>query len=223
MKPNQNQQLQLQQYLCKNLKYRETYAEFYDHILSALETLPGDISFDDASQKIIAEDFGGLTGMRLIENKYQRSVFAEMKKKYFSYAIENLKFSRLILWIVFIATTYYLFEQPWFTFTEFFVMLVAIRFVPILLQLARHLNTTRTVGAPKRSVKSNFFRWLDKGQFGLILLWLAGMPRSFRSAGPLQATLTEIFMTVFCLAVALHTYNFYRVYEDDIRTSFTTN
>src|ERR1700744_1948174 len=223
MKVSPNQQIQLQQYLSKNLKYRETYAEFYDHILSALETLPGNASFDDASQKIIAEDFGGMAGMRLIENNYQRSVFTEMQKKYFSYAVENLKFPRVILWIVFTMAIYYLFKQPSFTFMEFFVMLIAIRFVPFLLQFVKKFNAVRVMGAPKRSVKRGFFKWLNKSQFGLILLSLVGMPHSFRSAGALQAILTEIFMTIFCLIVALHSYNFYRVYEDDIRTSFTIN
>jgi hypothetical protein len=216
MKPDKNQQLQLQQYLGKNLRYRETYAEFYDHILSATEALPAYSSFDEESRKIIQDDFGGIKGMRLIEQNYQRSVFAEMKKKYFSYAIENLKSPLVILWAVFTVGSYYLFNQPWFTFTEFFVVLVFIRLIPFVLQAVKQLNTAYIANAPKKSIKTGFFRWLNRGSFGLILLCLFGMPYSFRSAGPEQATLTEVFMTIFCLAVALHTFNFYWVYKDKL-------
>jgi hypothetical protein len=221
MKPDQKQQLQLQDYLGKNLRYRETYAEFYDHILSALEAMPNDGSFDEVSHKIIEENFGGITGMRLIEQKYQRSVFTEMQKKYFSYAKENLKFPLIILWVAFTVASYYLFKQPWFTFMEFLVLVIFIWLIPFALRLFKQLHTAKATGAPKKSIKSGFFNWLNRGLFMPIFLWL--LAQTFRSADPEQATLTEVFMTIFCLVVALHTFNFYRVYKDDIRTSFTTN
>ncbi len=109
MKPNQQQELRLQAYLAKNLRYRETYAEFYDHILSVVETLPVGISFDNASEEVIEKSFGGIAGMRLIEQNYQRAVFAEMQKKYFSYAIESLKFPGIIIVAFFTLILYCLF------------------------------------------------------------------------------------------------------------------
>jgi hypothetical protein len=53
MKPNQNQQLQLQECLGKYLQYRETYAEFYDHIITALEAKPADAQFEETSKQMM--------------------------------------------------------------------------------------------------------------------------------------------------------------------------
>ena len=220
MKPNPQQELQLQAYLAKNLRYRETYAEFYDHILSAIETLPVGISFDNASEEIIEKNFGGIAGMRLIEQNYQRAVFAEMQKKYFSYAIESLKFPGVIILALFTLTLYCLFKQPWFTFWEYLVMLLLIRFVPFLLQLAKQIKAHPVTGTPKRSVKTGFYRWLNKGPI-LIIGFIFEGTNSFRNADPVKATLTVVFMILFCVIITLHSVNFYRVYRDDIQASFS--
>ena len=66
MKITPEQQSLLQRHLRKILKYRETYAEFYDHIVTAVEAEKANILFDDAVIGIIKNDFGGVKGMRSI-------------------------------------------------------------------------------------------------------------------------------------------------------------
>jgi hypothetical protein len=106
MKPNQQEQQKMQRYLSSKLKYRETYAEFYDHIMSALENKSTDIPFELAMQNVIQDDFGGVEEMQRIENYYQRSIFIEMKKKYMSYVLANLKLPGIIILSAFVVLAY---------------------------------------------------------------------------------------------------------------------
>src|SRR5258708_3419262 len=78
--------------LAKTSLYRETYIEFYDHILSALEAKPDTMDFRVAVESIIADDFGGYSAMRTIETRYQKTIMREMQRKYLGYLIDCLKF-----------------------------------------------------------------------------------------------------------------------------------
>jgi hypothetical protein len=70
MKPNIEQEKIIGQVLRGALKFKDTYDEVYDHILSALDTLPGDVHFTDALYDIMANDFGGVKGLKKIERKH---------------------------------------------------------------------------------------------------------------------------------------------------------
>lgn len=222
MKPNQLQQQQLRQYLGKNLKYRETYAEFYDHILAALEARPADTPFEDVAWKIINEDFGGIEGMRAIEDKYQFSIFREMKKKYLCYAAENFKPQWLAMTGIFAALVYYIVTQHWFSFLDFMLLLIGIRLIPAILQAKRQLKTIPAYGAPRRSIKSGFFTWVNYIPAIIMIGLISLMPGSFRNTDWIQA-MNPVVMVVLFTLVAMHSVAFYKVYRDDIRTSFTVN
>ena len=153
MKPNQQQEQQLKHYLGNNLQYRETYAEFYDHIMAALEANNADVSFEAAMQKIISDDFGGAEGMRYIENKYQYSVFTEMRKKYLNEMIGNLKFPGIIMLSIFALLAYCLVKQPWFNFSVFLLLLLSIRIVPAILQMVLRFGSPSVYGQPKKSIR----------------------------------------------------------------------
>jgi hypothetical protein len=66
MIPTDEQAFVIRRYLDKHLKYRETNAEMFDHILTALEHVLAQLSFGDAMNKVI-DDIGGLKGLAMIE------------------------------------------------------------------------------------------------------------------------------------------------------------
>jgi hypothetical protein len=222
MKPDQQQKMVLQQYLSKNLRYKETYDEFYDHIMAAFEAKPADCPFESTTMKIIKDDFGGIEGMRFIEDKYQYSIFTEMRKKYLAYAIENLKFPWILVFGVFAVLVYYTVKQSWFNFAVFLISLMAIRLVPPFLQMVRRFHSNRIYGQPQRSIKSGFFKWLNYIPAIIICLWLVLTPGSFNNSIWIQQ-INPFAITVLLLLVAFHSVTFYKVYSDDIKTSFNTN
>jgi uncharacterized protein YacL len=85
MKPNQEQLTTIENILGDVSKYRETYEELYDHILSALEAVPDDVPFIDALYNIVENELGGGKGIALIEAKYKKAAIKEIAKKYFKY------------------------------------------------------------------------------------------------------------------------------------------
>jgi hypothetical protein len=85
MKPNQEQLTAIENILGQVSKYRETYDELYDHILSALETVPDDVLFIDALHNIVENELGGGRGIAATEAKYKTAALKEIAKKYFTY------------------------------------------------------------------------------------------------------------------------------------------
>lgn len=220
MKPTTEQQEMLSKYLRKNLTYRETYAEFYDHILSALEARSGDMSFQDAVEYIITEDFGGVNGMLIIEKNYKKAITKEMKKKYLEYVVEYLKFPMIGIILSLSFLFYFIALQPWFNFITFMGTAFTIRIIPTLLKWARYFKTGYVFGDTKTSVKDSFFVWLDKvpGFIVVALVVLSGSVFKesplvwFKSAGPgIKAFVPAL--------VALHTLSFYNVYKDEFKIS----
>jgi hypothetical protein len=223
MKPSPNQELLLQQYLRKILKYRETYAEVYDHILTAIEAEKTDVLFDDLVIGTIKADFGGIQGMRLIENKYKRLVFKELQKKYLDCAIDNFRFPGIFVTAALGALIYWMVKQPWFNLDVFLFNILAIRIIPGVLMMLISLRSPRIYGAPRQSIKSDFFKW--QNFIPAIIFFIAFSiatsghfynPAWFQKMIPGVPTMTALIMLM-----ALHSLTYYKVCRDDIRAGFT--
>jgi hypothetical protein len=220
MKPNQNQQLQLQECLGKYLQYRETYAEFYDHIITALEAKPADAQFEETSKQIINDDFGGIEGMRRIENKYQSSIFVEMRNRYFHYLLENLKLPWVLLFVMGALLIYELTSQPWFTFLDFFILFTVIQVIPRLLQVAVRFKAKHLYGEPRTSIKKGFIWWMNRIPATIAVAWFLFLAPHRYSNIVVTEHVNDYATTGFIVLVMLHTLTFYQVYRGDIKTSF---
>ncbi|MES2484543.1 MAG: hypothetical protein V4581_01145 [Bacteroidota bacterium] len=85
MKPNAKQITTIEDILGSVTRYRETYEELYDHILSALENVPDETPFVDALYNIVEYQLGGKRGISKIERKYRKAALKEIAKKYLGY------------------------------------------------------------------------------------------------------------------------------------------
>jgi len=221
MKPTPDQELLLQKYLRKNLKYRETYAEFYDHILTAVEAEKSDILFDDLVIGTIKADFGGTKEMRLIENEYQRSVFKELKKKYRHYVLNNFRFPGIFITVTLGILIYFITKQPWFDMDLFLFNIIAIRVIPDILRLITYIGLPRIYKAPLRSIKTAFFKWQNfMTVFIFYLAYLLASHSLFSNPVWLkEITVTPLIMTIPMLLLALHSLTYYKVCRDDIKAA----
>jgi len=73
MKLTEQQDIYLKEYLRKALKYRETYNEVYDHMLTALTNKTGDAPFEQIVDEIIRYDFGGRDSLAMLEVAAKKS------------------------------------------------------------------------------------------------------------------------------------------------------
>lgn len=222
MKLSPEQQKFLNDYLRKNLKYRETYSELYDHVLSALETKPQTMNFQDAVEGVIKEDFGGYNGMALIESRYKKAVSKEMQKKYWANVIAYLKFPLIGFTAILIAMFYYITIQLWFGFMAFFAIILGVRLIPGVLKTIRHFKLGYIFADTKKSAKDGVFVWLD--YMPGILCALLLLSHNFqKKESPIQwfNNANPITLALLLTACTLHTLAFYSVYKDEFKVSIT--
>lgn len=222
MKLTTEQKQFLSRSLRENLSYRETYVEFYDHILSALEAKPQTMNFQDAVKSVIDEDFGGYEGMILIESRYKRTVTKEMQKKYLNFVIEYLKFPLIGIIGSLTFVFYFIARQSWFNYMAFVEIAFAIRIIPTLLKWTRHLKMGYIFEDTKTSVKDSFFVWLDYVPALIVITLLLLSPSVFKESPAVWFSSAGSLIIAFILALfALHTLSFYRVYKDEFKASIT--
>lgn len=221
MKVNEEQKDELRKYLNNGLRYRETTAEFYDHILSALEAKPENTSFSDSVNNIIDEDFGGPAGMSKIERQYKIESTREIKWRYFAYVTEYFKLPLIALTSVLALGFYCLAIQPWFNFWNFALMLLFMRIAPSLLRLTRNLSAGYIFTRPRQSIKDAVFKWLDY----LPVFVLAGfiIIPAFNHQTPPVAFLhaNPFILTSLLLIFAMHVIAYFRVYKKELTTSIS--
>lgn len=111
MKPTEQQLKVVQDYLHKTLTYRETYEEIYDHILSAVEYQPNHISFEDAVNNIIRNDFGSPENLLKIEKANKNALVKETINTYLQYFWYYFKLPGLLYTLPVALLSYYFFSQ----------------------------------------------------------------------------------------------------------------
>lgn len=97
----------LKQYLSKTLKYRETYDELYDHIITALSHKITTSSFEETIADIIRDDFGGPDNLRKLEKASKKSAFKDTVRLFLISFIGYFKFPKLLYTVASAGMTYY--------------------------------------------------------------------------------------------------------------------
>ncbi|HWZ35582.1 MAG TPA: hypothetical protein VNW51_05445 [Mucilaginibacter sp.] len=90
MKPTEAQEELIGQILRRFVKYKDTYDEAYDHILSSLEELPDDFNFGQAIHSIIENDLGGANGLKALERQRIWFAIREFIKEYANNLLKSL-------------------------------------------------------------------------------------------------------------------------------------
>jgi hypothetical protein len=114
MKPTQEQQEFIKEKLLGMLKVRETYEELYDHIISALETVPEDVPFLDAVDNVIENSLGGRRGIRAIQARYVKIAIKEFIADYFRCIGRCLTSYTMLIIIPAVIIYYLLMQYDWF-------------------------------------------------------------------------------------------------------------
>jgi len=184
MKPNREQKQWLQEYLRGVLTYRETYEEVYDHVLSALENRPVQKSFEGMINDIIAADFGGCSGLMLLDDVFKNGVVTEIRYQYNSF-FRWLKIPLVIYIIAAALIAYFAITSVKHVFFAFIpagilhtygyllLLPVVMVIIPFLILAIRGFNIGYTFGDTKTSVKDSIFRRLAYLPVRVLFYWLA--------------------------------------------------
>jgi len=113
MKLTTDQEELIGQLLRRYVKYRDTYNEVYDHVLSSLDAMPDDVRFADALRDIVENELGGAKGLKALEKQRIWFDLREFVKEYFNNLLKS--FTSIIILPLTVST--YLFycsiESEW--------------------------------------------------------------------------------------------------------------
>lgn len=157
MKPTEQQLMVLQNYLHKTLTYRETYEEIYDHILSAVEYQPDNISFEDAINKVISNDFGDPKNLLKIEKANKDALVKETINTYMKYFWYYFKLPGLLYTLGIALLSYYFFSQMKFEPTAVVGLFALVVLYPALIWGLRLYYTGYTLNTTQKSAKDKLF------------------------------------------------------------------
>ena len=157
MKPTEQQLKVLQEYLHKALNYRETYEEIYDHILSALEYQPDIISFEEAINIVIKNDFGSPKNLLKIEKAVKDALVKETIGTYMKYFSYYFKVPGLLYTLVVALLSFYFFSQMRPEPTCVVGAVAVIILCPCLIWALRLYNTGYILDTTRKSAKDKLF------------------------------------------------------------------
>lgn len=164
MIPSIEEKRWLQDYLNKALRYRETYDEIYDHILTALEHEPAIEFFETTVYNVIEKEFGGSNNLLYMEVQSKRAISTEIKMQYWRKFTEWFKLPLVAYTLIITAFNFYFSGSKHFLLgmLSFIIFLL-----PILIAVVRKVLVRFKHHNYKPSIKEGAF---DRLLYRYILL-----------------------------------------------------
>lgn len=219
MKPDSRQIKILQDYLHKTLTYRESYEEIYDHILSALEHQPADISFQDAINVIIINDFGGHRNLLKVEKAHKDALVNDMYKKYRSYLVSYFKVPNLFYLLLAVGPTCYGFAQIRVSTSLIIVMAFLLILAPYIIYLLRLYDTGYILGTTQKSAKDKSFEILASIPVRFFVIVNAFAIWSGEGFYKVFLGTNNYLLAVWLLIAILYNLSLYKLYKNEFQTT----
>ncbi|MFA6087657.1 hypothetical protein [Mucilaginibacter sp.] len=214
MKPDAQQLKVLQDYLHETLTYREAYEEIYDHILTALEHQADTISYQDAINNIIANDFGSPKNLLKVEKGIKDGLVDDAVRKYMSYFTAYFKFPALLYTLPCTLLTYYFLTQAKFSPLVINSLFAAIIVTPGIIYLMRLYNTGYMLDTTRKSAKDKLFETLAGIPVRVfVILMVLGVMHVYK----IWDTAEYYSVTVLLLLGVLYNVSLYKCYKDEFK------
>jgi hypothetical protein len=222
MKPTEKQLKVLQDYLHNTLTYRESYEEIYDHILSAIEHQPDNISFEDVVNNVIRDDFGSPKNLLKVEQTSKKVLVRDSLRQFAGYFVDCFKAPALLYTTGLALTMYYSLVQ--IKYTEFVtqcifaVLFGLIVIVPGVIYLMRLYNTGYILGTTKKSAKDRLFETLAGMPlriFVMLTIWVyTPFYKVWQNADHYSATVLLLIGITYNVAL-------YKLYRQEFKTALS--
>ena len=218
MTPTLKQDQELKKYLRGVLKYRETYEEAYDHILTALEKETDETNFTKTINRVIAEEFGGPNGLVEMEESCYKTTAKEAIKQQFSNFKSNFKSIKLIYTLLLLAIIYYTFNLITLDVSTLLLLLSVVCFAPAAIMVNRYYYTGFYTKDTKKSIKDKIFYELASKP--VTLIWLAFIFTMTGKREPgvnlLVAQYPIVTSLIFVLTI-LYVVSFHKLNQEEIK------
>jgi hypothetical protein len=202
------------------LKYSETYAEVYDHILLALTLRTNPKSFEAAVNDIIEEDFGGDFELRRMEDKCRVAAIKKVKKQYRVSFFSWFKSAPLLASMVatFLLLNYIALQS--LLIVE--LVLGVIVLVPEINFIARRIRAGYLFGDAKASLRDAILKKMTYGSvFIYIRLAILSQSIIIVFSIPKQQThyVEQLIITVYAVLFIIRAAILSKLYKGDIELS----
>lgn len=101
------QQEDIRSVIWHNTKYRETFNEVYDHVLTAIEELSTEVNPNAMASKIIKDEFGDWDGIKATEEQRLKIIRKDILHKLWAYVKDWFSLPLIILTILAAVSVYY--------------------------------------------------------------------------------------------------------------------
>lgn len=225
MKPSLQQEENLRIYLRKVLLYRETFEEIFDHIITALEEKNEGLSFQEAVNQIINDDFAGGKGLVEMEKKCYQSIADETIGQQWNYLKSNFKFPNLIYTLILFLTIYFIVSEIAFApFIIAFLVTTGI-VVPIIFRLTRYFYIGYFTLDTKSSIKDKIMKKIAAIPAmlinpGMMFIWIFLLNRNTNNLN-LLVTDHAIIVTFIITMFILYVISFVRLSRNEFKVYIT--
>jgi hypothetical protein len=217
-----NQEAQIRQTLRGLLKYKDTYDEVYDHILSSLAILPDYAHFKGALNNIIENELGGSKGIKAIEAKYRKLAIKQFIKDYFAIAagcLTSITAPLIILTVVvfYLLTRNLKYNNLWFTAVETIVGLIPSITQGVMIVKKRVLGNNNVKVTPEYMADARtWIQSVNVGWLGMAVILIDAVSKAvFSLAGnSLKLNLGVYPLTLLFFIAMVHSITYYRLFKD---------
>ncbi|RFZ95359.1 hypothetical protein D0C36_07470 [Mucilaginibacter conchicola] len=219
MKPTPQQTAELTNYLKKELKFRESFEEIYDHILSALEHKADDANFQDTVNAIIKEDFGGHNRLPEIEKRIATSIADDCRRKFRGFFVDQLKAPSIFYYLPIGAALYFILDALQLAPKAVQVVFVLIMFCPSFLALFRYFKggyAFEDRSASARDKVFGFTTWLPLWLTGGLILWMPKLDVYF-IAHAIWGSGSYVLPAILLTLAMMYNVAVYKLYSDEFK------
>jgi hypothetical protein len=225
MKPDQQQIKVLQDYLHETLTYREAYEEVYDHILTALEHHPDNISYQDAINNIIRNDFGDHKNLLKIEKVNKAALVRESLNKYVSFFLGYFKFPGVIYTATYGLLIYYFLTRVNLGMVALVsILLIITMVVPGVIIMVRLFNTGYFLDTTRKSARDKMFENFAGGPVRVLIAlhtWIFATSSGYGykiSVFGAWYNLHPYIITIILMLCTIYNLALYKLYKDEFKT-----
>lgn len=211
-----SQKKKLRTLLWEKVKYKETYYETYDHILTALEAYEeNNIEFDELIRRIINEDFGSMDTLLIMEEEREKIVVKQVRARHWQHIMSYFRLPLFIITCMLTCLAFYL--GLYVSRDSVMIMVVATIIVP-LIPLFLYSNSKLLDPNFKASIKDDVV--MESGSRGIFILNAVLYTPAFLSNDTGYRFFNQAhiaFTTVVAVIFIINCLSFIKLYRDEFK------
>lgn len=219
MKLTEQQDILLRKYLRDSLRYRETYQEVYDHVLSALEHRAFSGSFDEAVNQILREDFGGYDKLKEMESTAKRAAIADGVSTFMRFFVSYFRLPLVLYTLGTAVLIYFSLGQIKLAPMMFEAIFGVIILTPAILSLRRYYVIGYLFRDTKKSIRDDVFGRISMVPTRLFVLLGIGITINFDKGKNIFDNTTPAVLTALYVLAAIYLLSLIRLYRDEFKLS----